>query len=161
MTPARVLGWTLLAALAAWQPAYAQDTAVNAAVATAPAPPPYVADTGDAWIDRRLKDLNAYAPRYPDAFVDEIARYLDVPRAYVIALGQQPGWSPGDVYYACALGKVLAQPCRTVVRARTQDAQDGWKGVASRVAGTGKPVPMRALRDLLRTSYAHWDRPLE
>ncbi len=161
MTPARVLGLTLLAALAAWQPARAQNTDANAASTTAPAPPPYAADTGDAWVDRRLRDLNAYAPRYPDAFVDEIARYLDVPRAYVIALGQQPGWAPGDVYYACALGKVLAQPCRTVVRARTQDAQDGWKGVASRVAGTGKPVPMRALRDLLRTSYAHWDRPLE
>ncbi|SEM57543.1 hypothetical protein SAMN05428989_4092 [Pseudoxanthomonas sp. GM95] len=140
----------------AWQSAQA-DAPVPAGP---PAPPPYDANSGDAWIDARLKDLNAYAPRYPDAFVDEIARYLDVPRGYVVALGQQPGWSPGDVYYACALGKVLAQPCRVVVRARSQDAEDGWKGVASRVAGTGKPIPTRALRELLRTSYAHWDRPL-
>lgn len=140
-----------MAALA--QPASAQQAA--------PATPPYDAGTGDAWIDARLKDLNDYAPRYPDAFADEISRYLDVPRGYVVALGQQPGWAPGDVYFACALGKVLAQPCRAVVRARTHDAENGWKGIAGRVAGEGKPVPTRALRDLLRASYAHWDRPLD
>lgn len=147
--------------LAASMPLHAQTAPPAPSAPAAALPPPYAPDTGDAWIDARLKDLNAYAPRYPDAFVDEIARYLDVPRGYVVALGQQPGWAPGDVYFACALGKVLAQPCRSVVRARALDAEGGWRGVAARVAGQGKPVPTRALRNLLRASYAHWARPLD
>ena len=141
-------------------PAMAQQTPAQPQAASAPSPI-YTPDTGDAWIDARLRDLGAYAPRYPDAFVDEIARYLDVPRAYVVALGQQPNWAPGDIYYACALAKALAQPCRAVVRARAQDASDGWQGVAQRLAGKGKPLPHRAVRTLLRTSYAHWARPLD
>lgn len=141
-------------------PAMAQQTPAQPQAASAPSPI-YTPDTGDAWIDARLRDLGAYAPRYPDAFVDEIARYLDVPRAYVVALGQQPNWAPGDVYYACALAKALAQPCRAVVRARAQDASDGWQGVTQRLAGKGKPLPHRAVRTLLRTSYAHWARPLD
>lgn len=141
-------------------PAMAQQTPAQPQAASAPSPI-YTPDTGDAWIDARLRDLGAYAPRYPDAFVDEIARYLDVPRAYVVALGQQPNWAPGEVYYACALAKALAQPCRAVVRARAQDASDGWQGVAQRLAGKGKPLPHRAVRTLLRTSYAHWARPLD
>lgn len=151
----------LLLALAA--ALHAQAPAPASSTPAAPAPPPYDADTGDAWIDARLEDLNAYARRYPDAFADEIARYLDVPRGYVVALGQQPGWAPGDVYFACALAKVLAQPCRTVVRARARarDADGGWQGVARRVAGAGNPVPTQAIRQLLRSSYAHWQRPLD
>lgn len=153
--------WRALVCAAALlaMPAMAQQAATPQA---APAPAPvYAPDTGDAWIDARLRDLGAYAPRYPDAFVDEIVRYLDAPRAYVVALGQQPNWAPGDVYYACALAKALAQPCRAVVRARTQDDSDGWQGVAQRLAGKGKPIPYRTVRTLLRTSYSHWARPLD
>ncbi|WP_340648293.1 hypothetical protein [Pseudoxanthomonas winnipegensis] len=153
------MNWRALACAAALlavpaMPAIAQQAAP-------PSTPAYDPETGDAWIDARLRDLGAYAPRYPDAFVDEIARYLDAPRAYVVALGQQPNWAPGDVYYACALAKALAQPCRTVVRARTQDDSDGWQGVAQRLTGKGKPIPYRSVRTLLRTSYAHWARPLD
>jgi hypothetical protein len=157
----RVPAGLLLVAVSCWHPLLAQTPQASTPGVAPSTPPPYEADTGDAWIDARLKDLNDYAPRYPDAFADEVSRYLDVPRGYVVALGQQPGWAPGDVYFACALGKVLAQPCRAVVRARTRDAEDGWKGIAGRVAGEGKPIPTRALRELLRSSYAHWDRPLD
>lgn len=146
----------LLVMLAA--PSSAQQPVLTTAAA---APAPYAAGTGDAWIDARLKDLNDYAPRYPDAFVDEVARYLDVPRGYVVALGQQPGWAPGDVYFACALGKVLAQPCRVVVRARARSPGEDWKDIAAQVAPAGTSVPTRTLRELLRNSYAHWDRPLD
>ncbi|WDS35556.1 hypothetical protein [Pseudoxanthomonas sp.] len=155
------VGLLLLATVSCWQPAQAQAGATAPLVGALSTQQPYDVETGDAWIDARLKDINDYAPRYPDAFADEVSRYLDVPRAYVVALGQQPGWAPGDVYFACALGKVLAQPCRVVVRARAHDAENGWKGIASRVAGEGKPVPTRALRDLLRSSYGHWERPLD
>ena len=48
-----------------------------------------------------------------------------------------------------------------VVRARTQDDSDGWQGVAQRLTGKGKPIPYRSVRTLLRTSYAHWARPLD
>ncbi len=150
-----MLAMPLLGALLAAASLHAQTAASPTSLPAAPEPAPYDAQTGDAWIDARLKDLDAYASRYPEAFVDEISRYLDVPRGYVVALGQQPGWAPGDVYFACALGKVLAQPCRNVVRARALDADGGWQGIAARVAGQGNPVPTRALRSLLRNSYAH------
>ncbi|HEY4560393.1 MAG TPA: hypothetical protein VIG54_06615, partial [Lysobacter sp.] len=40
-------------------------------------------ETGDAWLDSRLVDIDAYAATYRDAFVDEVARYHRAPRELV------------------------------------------------------------------------------
>src|SRR5690606_27505911 len=73
------------------------DDAPPAPAQAADAPPP---GTGDAWIDLRLADMDRYAARYREAFVDEIARYLEAPRELLVdALDR--GMRPGDVYYAC------------------------------------------------------------
>ncbi len=46
----------------------------------------YEVETGDSWVDAQLQDINHYAERYPDAFLDEVSRYAGVPRGYISAL---------------------------------------------------------------------------
>jgi len=116
--------------------------------------------SGDAWIDRHLADMNDYAARYPQSFVDEVSRYYSVPREYVDALLLQPGWKPGDVFMACALGQVLAQPCRKVVREWSRDHSGGWQGVSARLQPEPGASAHRELRKDIRESYTRWARPL-
>jgi hypothetical protein len=116
--------------------------------------------SGDAWIDRHLADMNDYAARYPQSFVDEVSRYYSVPREYVEALLQQPGWEPGDVFMACALGRILAQPCRKVVREWSRDHVEGWRNVASRMKSRPDQPVTQELRKNIRESYGRWARPL-
>lgn len=120
----------------------------------------YQPRSGDAWIDRHLADINRYAARYPQSFLDEVARYYDVPRAYAESLMQQPAWDPADVLMACALAKTLAQPCRVVVREWSRDHVDGWAGVARRMQDKPDAKQARAIREQIEASYLRWARPL-
>lgn len=120
----------------------------------------YAPLSGNAWIDRHLVDINLYAARYPDSFLDELARYHAVPRAYADALLRQPEWTPADVYMACALAQVSAKPCRAVVREWARDHEGGWEAVAERLdAGPGSE-PYRRLRQGIIDSYQRWARPI-
>lgn len=113
--------------------------------------------TGDDWIDLRLDDMDRYAARYRDAFVDEVARYLEAPRALVVdALGH--GMRPGDVYYACALARASGRACRGLVEAWREDPGGGWPGVAERL-GLALDDLHRRVRDDIRASYRRWARP--
>src|SRR6476619_704905 len=71
--------------------------------------------TGDAWVDATLVDIDRYAARYPDAFVDEMVRYHGAPRELVDELLGDRRWSAGDIYFACTLAQFAGQPCRTAV----------------------------------------------
>ena len=116
--------------------------------------------TGNAWTDRHLSDINAYAARYPQSFLDEIARYYGVSRAYAESLAKHPAWEPADVLMACALAKTLAQPCRTVVREWSRDHSEGWAGVAKRMQDKPDSKQSRAVREQIEASYRRWARPL-
>lgn len=120
----------------------------------------YDPDTGDAWLDRHLADINVYAERYPNAFADELSRYYAVPRAYVEALLQQPAWTAGDAFMACALAQRASQSCRTVVREWSRDHGEGWAGVAERLEVEPGSAEHRKLREDVRSSYRRWARPL-
>jgi len=119
----------------------------------------YEPRSGDAKIDRHLADINDYASRYPASFVDEMARYYTVPRPYVEAMLQQPNWTAGDIYMACALARVAGQPCRAVVREWSRDHSEGWKSVAERLDVKPGSSQYRRLRKGLDETYARWDRP--
>ena len=125
-----------------------------------PAESAYQPHTGDAWIDRHLTDINRYAARYPRSFADEIARYYSVPRDYVEAMQQQPAWTPGDIFMACALAQRIAQPCRAVVREWSGDHAEGWAGVAARLQAKPGTAIYRELRKDIERTYARWARPL-
>lgn len=124
------------------------------------AEPAYQPRTGDAWLDRQLADINDYAARYPQSFVDEMGRYYSVPRDYAEAMLQQPSWEAGDVLMACAVAQAVAQPCRAVVREWSSDHAEGWAGVAKRLQAKPGSRQYRELRKAIEATYSRWARPL-
>lgn len=129
----------------------------------APATPtaaPYEPGTGDAWLDRQLADVNLYAARYPDAFVDEVVRYGGARRGYVEALMRQHGWVAGDVWFACFWGQAIGATCREPVQARSRHPGEGWKTAVESLAVAPDNLHWRAVRHALVASYDHWDRPV-
>lgn len=116
--------------------------------------------TGDAWTDARLLDINAYGSTYRDAFVDELVRYHRAPRDLVQALLARPGWTPGDVYVACALAVQAGRPCRSVADARAQDPSRGWEDVARDLGIEPGSPAFHALKRAVVASYDRWARPL-
>ncbi|MDH5831741.1 hypothetical protein QFW80_14560 [Luteimonas sp. M1R5S18] len=141
---------------------HAQDAAdpsapdTGAGVAAVPAP--WQPRTGSDWIDAHLHDMDAYAARYRDAFVDEIVRYHEAPRALVVEALADPVLHAGDVYYACSLAGAIGRSCRTVLEARRLDPSEGWEAVAARLeVATGID---RRIRGDIAESYVRWGRPL-
>ncbi|WMJ67612.1 hypothetical protein [Stenotrophomonas sp. 24(2023)] len=120
----------------------------------------YQVDTGDAWLDAQLADINHYAERYPDAFLDEVARYSGVSRGYVAALLYSHGWQAGDIYFACFWAKASGQSCRDSVRAFSQDPDGGWEAVVRRLPVKPQNLHLRAVRHAVVASFGHWDRPI-
>jgi hypothetical protein len=116
--------------------------------------------TGDDWTDRQLADVNAYAGRYREAFTDELVRYFGAPRALVTELLVERRWAPGDVYYACAIARVVGRPCRALTEAWARRHAEGWEAV--RVdAGLDDAAEADRLRQAFIESYARWDRPID
>lgn len=117
--------------------------------------------SGDPAIDHLLADIDAYAARHRDAFVDELVRYFDAPRPLVTdLLAGDRRWRAGDVYYACALARVAGRPCRALLDAWAADSTQGWGPIAARM-GVAKGSPQaRRLREGIDQSYARWARPL-
>jgi len=120
----------------------------------------YAPGTGDAWLDRQLADVNHYAERYPDAFIDELVRYGGARRGYPEALMRQHGWAAADVWFACFWGKAIGASCREPVRARAQHPDEGWKAVVQTLPVAPDNLHWRAVRHALVASYDHWDRPI-
>jgi hypothetical protein len=119
------------------------------------------ARSGDAWVDAMLVDINRYAARYPDAFVDELVRYDSAPRALVGTLLADPRWTPGDIYFACTLGQAAGQPCRVVAQRWQHDPAAGWGAIAQEFGvAPGAPAFQRLKRGIV-LSYARWGRPLQ
>ena len=119
--------------------------------------------TGDAWLDGRLADIDAYAARYPQAFAAELERYAGIPREYTQAVRQQPGWGAGDAWLACFLARELEVSCRSLVRARarsrTAEVEGDWATVIDGI--DGGPVARARVRLALADSYRRWARPLQ
>lgn len=149
----RVASILLLAALA---PALAQSPPAADATAEAPARP----GTGNAWIDARLRDMDGYAARYRDAFVDEIVRYHEAPRALVEDALADDAIPAGEVYFACALAQATGRACRTLVELRRAHPAADWKTLAERLDPAPDAGIYRRIRGDITESYVRWARPL-
>lgn len=150
----RLQGLAMFAALvllaAGSSAAFAQDDAAHA----------WDPRTGDAWTDARMADVNTYAARYPDAFVDELVRYFDLPRALADDLLGERRWAAGDVYYACALARVAGRPCRATLDAWAAGHAQGWAPIAEQLGVAPKSAEATRLRMAFVDSYGRWARPL-
>ncbi len=145
------LAWLAALAWVACAVAFARG-----ANATAPTPA-----TGDAWVDATLLDIDRYAARYPDAFVDEMVRYHGAPRELVGELLSDRRWSAGDVYFACTLAQFAGQPCRNAVAQRERDASQDWQAIAQRFGVAPSGDAFHRIKRAIVLSYQRWARPLE
>jgi len=150
----------LLLGLALWLPAANAAGAADAQDSGEATPEQALPGTGDDWIDARLDDMGRYAARYPEAFIDEIARYLEAPRP-LLAAAIAAGMRPGDVYYACALARASGRSCRSLIEAWRRDPRDGWEGVAARLELDPRDQLYPRIREDIAGSYRRWARPLD
>jgi hypothetical protein len=115
---------------------------------------------GSALLDRRLVDINAYAARYPDAFIDELVRYQDAPRTLLAERLGKNGLTPADAYYGCVVARITGRPCRSVLDAWERRGGEGWAELAERMGvDSGSPQQAR-VRQAIEASYGRWARPL-
>ncbi|QQQ02263.1 hypothetical protein [Lysobacter enzymogenes] len=116
--------------------------------------------SGDGWVDAWLGDINRYGGRYREPFVDEMVRYYGAPRELVGELLDRRRWTPGDVYYACAIAQVLGRPCRYVVDEWDRDHADGWGAVAQRLGIKPGSADFHKLKRGFVPTYDRWGRPI-
>lgn len=125
----------------------------------------YAVATSDDWVDAQLRDINHYAERYPDSFLDEVSRYAGVPRGYIAALMYTHGWQAGDIYFACFWAHAIGRSCRDSVQAwsRAVPAEGQprqWQDVVQDLPVAPQNLHWRALRHAIVASHDHWDRPV-
>ena len=149
-TFARLRPVLLALALAAGAPAMAQDATIG-----------FDPRTGDAWVDTWLDDVNRYGRVYREPFVDELVRYRGAPRELVVELLSRPGWTPGDVYYACSLASVLGRPCRYIADEYELDRDAGWGALAQRLGVKPGSAEFHRLKRGFVPTYDRWSRPIQ
>jgi len=159
--PALLIGLALAPTAAGAIDADAQDSGADAQESGEAAQEQALPGTGDDWIDARLADMDRYAARYPEAFIDEIARYLEAPRALLAAALDDGGMRAGDVYYACALARASGRSRRSLIDAWRNDPRDGWEGVATRLELDAREQLHPRIRKDIPASYRRWARPLD
>ncbi len=116
--------------------------------------------TGQAWVDDRLADIGLYAQRHRDAFVDEIVRYHQAPRALVEGALDDGSTSAGDIYYACLLAQVAGRPCRAVIDAWRAQPELSWQDIAGQIGIADDKAAAARIRDGITASYRRWARPI-
>ncbi|MCE7032018.1 hypothetical protein LY625_05200 [Lysobacter sp. GX 14042] len=115
--------------------------------------------TGDGWIDTWLGDVNRYGARYRAPFIDEMVRYHAAPRALVVEL-LDARWAPGDIYYACAVAKIVGRPCRHVVGEWERNHGEGWGALARQLGITPGSNGFHRLKRGFVPTYDRWSRPI-
>jgi hypothetical protein len=117
--------------------------------------------SGDVWVDTWLSDVNRYGTRYRDPFVDEMVRYHGAPRDLVTELLGTRNWAPGDVYYACAMARIIGRPCEYVADYWQQHHGQGWGVVAQRLGIRPGSAEFHRLKNGFVPTYDRWGRPIQ
>jgi len=112
--------------------------------------------TGDAWVDIQLVQVNDYGLRDRDYFVNDVVTTFGAPRYLVNDLLGTRRWTPGDVYYACALAYSAHRPCGDVVRYYDESKGQGWGVVAKRMGIKPGSAEFHALKGQLGKSNGRY-----
>ena len=126
------------------------------ATAVAAQPPNYRPRTGNADIDATMMSMNTADSVDSSARVDEIVARFGAPRYLVVQLMARRGWTPADVYYACALAHEARRPCSDVARVYEHDRAQGWAPIAASFGIT----PGSARADLLARHFEKSAEPV-
>ncbi len=116
----------------------------------------YNTRTGDVWVDNRLGEINDYGRQYREPFIGEMTSHYGAPRPLVVDLLDQRRWSPGDVYYACAIASALGVPCANVVREYESNPGQGWGQLAQRMGIKPGSPQFHALKRGTVNTYGRW-----
>ena len=120
----------------------------------------YNVRTGDVWLDNRIGEVNDYGTRYREPFINELNSNYGAPRSLLTDLLTRRGWSPGDVYTACAIARAANVPCDTIVRDYERDRGQGWGALAmSRGIKPGSPA-FHAMKRGTVATYDRWGYPI-
>lgn len=149
---ARVILPVLLAlAVPAWASAPTQTPEMTLA---------YRPSTGQPALDAALPDINHYAERHPDAFLDELEWFAGAGRKDMAAWLAVPGHQAADLFLGCHLAAVRGQSCAVLMQAFDAAGEEGWAAVAR----TLEPRPDRAqwqqVAQRLRDACRRWARPV-
>ena len=112
----------------------------------------YSPRTGDIWVDTQLGGFNDYGRGNRDYFVDDVVNNFGAPRYLVNDLLTTRKWSPGDVYYACALAYQAHRPCGDVAKAYESNRGQGWGVVAMRMGIKPGSAEFHAMKDQMGKS---------
>lgn len=118
--------------------------------------------TGDVWLDQRIGEVNDYGTRYREPFISELNRNYGAPRSLLEDLLQRRGWSPGDVYYACAMARSLNVPCSDIVRDYERHRADGqgWGALAQSRGIKPGSAAFHAMKRGTVATYDRWGNPI-
>lgn len=116
--------------------------------------------TGDVWLDSRLGEVNDYGTRYREPFITEINQYYGAPRSLLVDLLDRRNWSPGDIYYACAIARARNLPCADIVRDYDADRGQGWGAIAKRHGIKPGSAVFHALKRGTVATYDRWGYPI-
>ena len=112
----------------------------------------YSPRTGDIWVDSQLNSYNDYGRGNRDYFVDDVVNNFGAPRYLVNDLLTTRKFSPGDVYYACAIAYQTHRPCGDVARDYETNRGQGWGVVAMRMGIKPGSAEFHALKDQMGKS---------
>ena len=139
-----VTGWAALPATAA------QTVEMTAA---------YRVNTGNAFVDTVLQDINHYVERHPQAFVDELEWFANGNRRQMETWLAAEGHQGADLYFGCQLAMVIERSCAAVM-AQFDAAAGGWQAVLDGLEPRLGRAQWAQLEARIRDSYQRLARPL-
>ena len=120
----------------------------------------YTVDTGNAFVDAALRDVNHYVERHPDAFLDELEWFADGNRRQLSTWLAAAGHQGADLYFGCQLAVILERSCAAVMADFDAAGPSGWNGVLEALPQPLSAAQWSTLEDRIRASWQRWARPL-
>ncbi|UXI68383.1 hypothetical protein [Tahibacter amnicola] len=104
-------------------------------------------DTGDAWLDAHLGDINVYADGHLDGYIDQVCIQTGAPRYYIETLVIEERYPPADVWMIAQTAQVSGQPIETVRTHFDRNRGRGWGVIAKEMGIKPGSAQFHALKN--------------